>query len=344
MKILLIVKSNSACDYHRLTLPFKHMKLEVEDSVTIVGSNQELSRSQLFDCNIVMFNRLPPKSEEVIFGYANDYGYKVVVDIDDYWKLYPHHYQYHDWDELDIENRLIRAISRADMVISSTSKLADKIKEHNKKVEVVYNALPYGKDQFDSSKTPSSKVRISLTGGASHYFDIKVIQFLFEKCKSDVNIRRNAEFIMNGYNESDISIKTKNLISQCCVDNFKTVNYMPLDSYMDIYSNSDIVLAPLENNNFNTFKSNLKILEAGCKKVPILCSNVSPYSDDKVMHEKGLMLCNKTSEWYNNLKTLVNSKFMREDMGSRLYEYVTQHYNLEGWNQKRYQILKQLAT
>jgi hypothetical protein len=41
--------------------------------------------------------------------------------------------------------------------------------------------------------------------------------------------------------------------------------------------NWDLAIAPLESNEFNQYKSNLKLLEYGWCGIPVVCSDVTPY-------------------------------------------------------------------
>lgn len=342
MIVTTLAKSNSGCDYHRVSLPFEYINKNDLIIKEIIRPDS-LTRDVLAKSNILYFNRTPINDLGVIIDHRALYNYKIIVDIDDYWKLYPHHYLYKDWKNGDMERQLINCLIHADVVITTNDRLAEKVKEHNKNVKIIPNALPFGSGQFNKIKVKSNKVRISLTGGASHYFDIKSIQYLFEKCKSDSVFRDKAEFHMVD-DGSYLSVRLKNMVSSCCKSNFVSDHYHMVNEYMNIYSNSDIVLAPLEDNSFNTYKSNLKILEAGCKAIPILCTNIHPYLEDKEMNGNGIFLCSKISEWYSTLKKLVIDDEFRISCGENLYNYVKNKYSLEDWNKIRYETLKSIAN
>ena len=47
---------------------------------------------------------------------------------------------------------------------------------------------------------------------------------------------------------------------------------------MKFYQNKGICLIPLESNKFTACKSNLKMLEAGWAKKPVIVSGVHPYN------------------------------------------------------------------
>lgn len=117
---------------------------------------------------------------------------------------------------------------------------------------------------------------------------------------------------------------------------------LPLHNYMEHYSRADISISPLENNTFNSYKSNLKIIEAGCKGIPCIVSNTKTYWQDIKIKDKGIFFCDSVGEWYSNIKKLINNKGLLEDTGSQLKEYVKDNYNLFTWNHQRYYQLEKL--
>lgn len=132
----------------------------------------------------------------------------------------------------------------------------------------------------------------------------------------------------------------ENIIKRC--GSYQRKYSLPLHNYMNHYSDADISISPLENNTFNSYKSNLKIIEAGCKGIPIVVSNVKAYQQDTPIKDNGVSFCDTVGDWYTNIRKLINSKQLREDQGSALKEYVNKNYNLFTWNHQRYYQLEKL--
>jgi len=122
----------------------------------------------------------------------------------------------------------------------------------------------------------------------------------------------------------------RNIVSEC--KKFSTLEIMPLSSYMNAYNGKDVSIAPLSDDKFNHYKSNLKILEAGCKYMPIICSNLPPYNYDD---SKGIILCSTTADWLNAFETFSNPQ-NRSEAGLILGEYVRKYYDLQTINNIRY--------
>ena len=121
-------------------------------------------------------------------------------------------------------------------------------------------------------------------------------------------------------------------------ENYVRVWTRPVDSYARNYSNFDISLAPIKNHIFNRMKSQLKVIEAGFYKKAIIASNVGPYTIDlKHAMKNGeftdgnALLVDEVknhSDWAKCIKKLVENPNMITDLGERLYETVSQRYDL----------------
>ena len=121
-------------------------------------------------------------------------------------------------------------------------------------------------------------------------------------------------------------------------ENYVRVWTRPVDSYARNYSNFDISLAPIKNHIFNRMKSQLKVIEAGFYKKAIIASNVGPYTIDlKHAMKNGeftdgnALLVDEVknhSDWAKYIKKLVENPNMITDLGERLYETVSQRYDL----------------
>ena len=181
------------------------------------------------------------------------------------------HVLYNHWVRNKVGEEIITNLINADAVTVTTALLADKVRKYNKNVYVLPNALPFGKEQFNDFKMKSNTLRFMYTGGDSHFWDIQQLKVPFSKINN--NPKLNARFTLAGYHpdhpkqwnamENSFSLNGK-------LRGYKRENFKPLRDYMSLYNQSDVCLAPLEGTHFNQFKSNLKMIEAGCKFNPKL--------------------------------------------------------------------------
>ena len=94
----------------------------------------------------------------------------------------------------------------------------------------------------------------------------------------------------------------------------------------EILSNVDINIAPIEDSIFNQAKSENKWVEASLVKVPKLASNIWAFKNVNI-HNKTKSLCNNINDWYISLKTLINNKELRKNLGENAYNACKLEYN-----------------
>jgi glycosyltransferase involved in cell wall biosynthesis len=99
-------------------------------------------------------------------------------------------------------------------------------------------------------------------------------------------------------------------------------------------------------------KSQLKVIEAGFYKKALIASNVGPYTID-LKHaikngeftDGNALLVDEVrnhSDWAKNIKKLVDNPNMITDLGERLYETVSQRYDLNIVTKTRAEFYKSL--
>lgn len=119
------------------------------------------------------------------------------------------------------------------------------------------------------------------------------------------------------------------------------------------YNLFDVSLAPLVESEFNSNKSQLKIIEAGFHKKAVIASGVNPYTLDLIpalengqFNNKGNSLIvnpnRNHKDWAKNMKKLIENPNMIEDLGNRLYETVKDKYSLKKVCQDRVEFFKSI--
>jgi hypothetical protein len=113
----------------------------------------------------------------------------------------------------------------------------------------------------------------------------------------------------------------------------------PLDKYLYGYDDIDVAIAPLEDNEFNKYKSNLKILEAGLKKCAIICSPNACYTD--TVPDNIVTYAKSIRDWKEAFKQYKDKDFAKE-RGEKVYEWVKQYYEMGEVNKLRSKLLESL--
>jgi len=95
--------------------------------------------------------------------------------------------------------------------------------------------------------------------------------------------------------------------------------------FLEILSECDISIAPLENTLFNDAKSNIKYLEASILRLPSVCSPKAAFKG-AIEHGENGFLCSTQEEWQATLKLLIENEKLRNNVGENAYRSVLDRY------------------
>jgi glycosyltransferase involved in cell wall biosynthesis len=150
----------------------------------------------------------------------------------------------------------------------------------------------------------------------------------------------------NNYRSVDNEYKSylMNFIQSPEVDSsnkkYRRVWTQPINTYGNNYNLFDVSLAPVLESDFNANKSQLKVIESGFHKKPIIASETAPYTFDLknaykdgnfVKEGNALTVPQKKGHklWAKYMKLLIENPNMIEDLGNKLYETVKDNYSLQ---------------
>lgn len=298
------IHKHLSCDYHRLYLPYKDMDIKTKVPVFI-------------------YSRLCKAGDSMLAALKFS-GYKIICDVDDYWFLDPDHYLSENYKNNGFSQRIINSIQMADIVTVTTDLLASRVMPFNKNVVVIPNALPFDTGQFTLSKDKENGTTFIYVGGVSHRHDLSLIQGMFDKV-TIAGLSDHSEW-------QEILKKAPNAT-------FKLEK--PTDSYMDSYEGHKVALAPLIYNSFNECKSNLKVLEAGAKGLPIIASRHLPYYNQ--LDKNAVIWADDAYGFNKQMKGLLKSPSYIKEAGEHLAAHVRKHYSLSKANAIRRQILESFS-
>lgn len=325
MNIIGITHQLSGCGYHRIILPLGFME-DVKGYVT-----NFITEDKAEGWDMLMFNRICPYDTD-LQETKKILGCKIVMDLDDDWFLPPSHMNYYQFKEM--AERIERNLSNADMVTVTNHNLLKKVLPFNSNAYVLPNALPFGRNQYHDERQPSDKIRIFWAGGATHERDLAILKNPLQKLMMH---RDKIQMVIGGYNEEDEASKaiwTRMASSFTCgfrLPHMKIPAFPPTQ-YMNAFEHGDIMLIPLEQSDWHSCKSNLKILEAASKRMPCVVSKVEPYSLDA---DAPVLWVEKQSDWFKHINLLINDADARQTMGNNLYEWAKEKYNISDINKSR---------
>lgn len=386
VKVLLMTQeSDDALKYHRQLAP--HARLIKMHSEISVGQRRgykehekiyepcidDMSDEQLREFNVIYFLRqlsfFPGRNKEIV-DRCHRLGLKVILDIDDNWKLSSDHYMYERYKEKGTRNNTEEALRLVDHVITTTPFFADAIRPLNKNVTVLPNCINPDDKQFIPRHIDGPRIRFGWIGGVYHRADIESMDATFCKLAKDKDVRDDIQICLGGFNYPNQEYEAIEKTMSCNYDfrysdstyieymfNFTpTSEHISIDKpyrrlwakdvqhYGELYNEIDVALVPLRDDKFNGCKSELKIVEAGWMGKAVIVSNVLPYSAYIKDGVNGMLVdpSRNNIDWYLAIKRLTKEPERRADMGAALQETIKTHFDMDKHNQTRADLYKSL--
>ena len=338
MRILLVYAVvNNGSSFYRLQMPH-HFIEDTEKDIQIFSCDKPEELDE-YSYDFVLFSRsvnLEGRTEEIISKIQKQT--KVIIDIDDYWKLNENHLLYSDYKEKGISEQMETGLRMADGVICTTNYLANHIRKINNKCWVISNAVyPEKYEQFkDNRQEHGEKLRLGWLGGVCHVEDIELLYSLAQW----VNNKKMPVKFCFSYNDNEVYNYYKRVITANYCNDFEPLHTKNVYEYAYDYSKFDVALAPLVYNSFNICKSELKVIEAGFHKKALIASATPPYTD--ILNRKNSILCRTPNDWINAVYFLLKNPDKIVELGEQLYKDV-QRYHVKNTHEKRMKCYAEIA-
>ena len=377
LKILCVPANEGGCSYYRIICPMRKLEELHGDKVEIRWDKNPLGRNEktgqweenwefenlkwadiVFTQNLSNFGG--PYTARVV-GKAKEYGCLVHYDTDDLLtNLYPGHRLYDVYKQQGLEDIAKFIYSHADLVTVTQGKFAERIKPFIGKgnaLAVVKNTIDYNLPCWNLPKTKVKKknyVRFGWVGGIHHEQDLKYFSGVPHLVNQRVG-RENCQWDFYGHPppgntdwQTDVWKKYQSIILR----GFKggknwNIHYAKqADRYGEFYSTMDVALAPLEMNEFNDSKSEIKVAECGRYKIPLVASNVGCYDEWIKDGETGFLIDPKKgiSEWVRILSLCAKKPDMVKRMGENLHQLTEENFNMNKMVEKRIHIYEELTN
>lgn len=303
------------------------------------------SQEVLNSCQTVIFGRYYPVGYDPVL-WMKEFkraGKRVLYDIDDdVWTVRKHNPSLLvSSAHKDQYEELIR---NCDAVTTPSPVLAKKIKKHfKKKVFLCPNAINY--DEYkDRKKEEHDKVVIGYMGAGSHWNDISIVIEALEKLKDKYDFylytygitgepltasyyHAHRMYSSKLFPEKNEEVKPM-LDTMNRMINLRIIHkpFFPPEMHPSELADCDfdIGIAPLEKNEFNASKSNLKFYEYAATGTCCLASDVHPYCEEVKYRAK-----NTTKDWYKKLEKLIVDKKFRDKLQEEQSKWVKENRSIE---------------
>ncbi len=254
-------------------------------------------------------------------------GAKLIVDLDDnIWKIplgNPVFWHYRQNDNLGALSYLVQ---EADWVITSTAPLSNYVNQFNKNVLVFKNCID-PKDWSLNKKKKNKKIRIGWVFSITHVGDIKSVDKALTEIMEEY--KDKVEFVLMGGAKGLFDFDYKFTDGVHYVDYIKKLEEL----------NLDIAICPLDDNEFNQSKSNIKWMECSMAGAAVVASKVYPY-EHTIKNGKTGFVCGSKNQWKNALRKLIESKELRDEIVKNARKDILENYNIEKEAKSYHQMLE----
>jgi len=211
----------------------------------------------------------------------------------------------------------VRKMAATAHAITCTSEELEKVaKRWNPRTYVYPNSLLFDDFHTFDIRRPADEVRVMWQGGYSHFPDF----YPLKKAFHEAHMRMPAiKWVVFG----TLFPWVYDQISAFRVEFHKWVAHELFHMKMGTLA-ADINIAPLADTRFNRCKSGIKWYEAAAMKIPTLASNCTPYKEEIVDGDTGLLFSTQ-QEFVEKLEMLVKDAELRKRIGERAHDWVREH-------------------
>ncbi len=189
-----------------------------------------------------------------------------VAELDDYLPNVPLKSAHRNQLPRDVLKSMRAALNEVDRLVVSTEPLAEALRHLHHDIRVCHNRLPAAWwSGLPGRRRQGKKPRVGWAGGAGHRGDLEMVADVVEALASEV------EWVFMGMCPD----KLRPFIHEFH-EGVPILGYPAKLASLDL----DLAIAPLEDNQFNRCKSNLRLLELGACGFPVVCSDVMPFQCD----------------------------------------------------------------
>lgn len=212
----------------------------------------------------------------------------------------------------DVTRRLREGVALCDRFIVSTQALAEAYSDYHHDIIVMPNTIDMTKwGHLNPERQIGRKPRVGWAGGISHTGDLALVIDVVKELAAEV------EWIFFGMCPDEI----RPLVAEFHVG-VPTLEYPAKLASLNL----DLAIAPIEHNDFNMCKSNLKLLEYGALGFPVIASDFGPY-------QCGLpvtLVRNRFKDWVNAIREHVADLDECARRGDALREVIRSEWALQG--------------
>lgn len=261
--------------------------------------------------DVFVFERMAGAYTLHLINVLKQYGKRVVFEIDDLLTELPDFLAHHRGSP-ETQLSLKNAIAQADLVTTTTPRLAARLATLNPQVVCVPNCIkdmPPARVAHGEALAPKATLIVASS-------DTVLVDNLITPLKH----------IQSKYGDQ-IKLVVVGPIDRALEQGgiqFERAPILTYPKFVELLQTlvNPIGLIPLDYSIFSSCKSPIKYFDYASASIPAICSNVPPYSDYVVHDQTGLLVENTTEAWISATETLIQSTTKRQALAQAAREYV----------------------
>lgn len=280
----------------------------------------------LLDTIIIQRDVLDSDFSKKLVKYCKLFGIKIIYEIDD--DLLNIDQTHPEYEYYLKSSEIIKFILKnSNNVTVSTEKLKNKLIQYTENIAVIKNTLVniWNDDEIFLNKKNPKIIKIGYMGTITHEHDIKIIE------NSIINVKEyfrkkdmDIEFELIGGTAKELTCATKISVPA------DSVIYPDFIKWLKKTVDWTLALAPLENNNINSSKSEIKYLEYTALGLPGIYSAVGAYKDVIKDGVNGILINeNNEKTWTSNIIQLIENENLQQEIIKNAANNVQSHYSMK---------------
>jgi glycosyltransferase involved in cell wall biosynthesis len=361
--ILCCPANEGGCAYYRVICPYQKLqelypdRVEVRFNLNPLGMDKEKgsfdpdwAHEDMKWADVIVINNISNFGGNYtarIVGKGKEFGKLVHFDTDDLLTdLYEGHRLKDTYEKYQLSDTTKFIYYHSDIVSVTQIKFAERIAPYCKNTLVVLkNAIDYNLPSWNLPKVvpPRKKMcRFGWAAGIHHDVDVDEFSGVPHMVNQRVG-RENCFWNFYGHPPQDPNNPkgdwqhdvwkgyTSKLLRGFKGNRNWNVHYaLPAHDYGRFYADMDVSLAPLQMNNFNDSKSEIKVAECGRYGIPLVASNVGCYDETIKNGVTGWLMEPGAPKpaWVKVLSRIAKDKKWREEMGQNLKSITDEYFDL----------------
>ncbi|MDD4382500.1 MAG: hypothetical protein PHE21_04145 [Candidatus Dojkabacteria bacterium] len=338
---------SSGCFKYRVLYPMKELERRGHKVSYIDCSYYKKYKEIIDKFDVIFFSRAYRESIKRFLTLAKKKGKKIVYELDDnFWEVDKSNPAYNGAKNL--MKFAETCMKEADMVTTTTEKLAIKLREYNDNVVVLPNAVDL--EKFKSLDYPRVIPVVLYSGSATHWVDLEEIittlyqiqqeipfklilqGFTKEPLDAAANIYSHQQKFLSNIKKYDYQKHAINCMKTIFKMDFFHIPFYPPLMHEQILNNisADIGLAPITDLKFNEYKSAIKYYEYAAGNTVTLAPDKLPYKGEIDYTYTDL------KDFEYRFKKLLTDKKFRKEILLKQKKFVVKNRDMkkvgEDWN------------